>query len=314
MTTEILINAASYEVRLALVEDGTLCEYYMQRPAECGFMGNIYKGRVVRVLPGMQAAFIDLGLERTGFLHVDDICIAASSPGFAPCVTADCASADTHSRELPIEELLQENQEVLVQISKDPIGTKGARLTCHISLPCRTLVFLPQTEHIGISRKIEDEEHRNAIKTLIEEMRPREVGFIARTMAETASVEEIEADMEYLLLLWEEILDKAAKLPAPSLVHQDLDITFRAVRDFFNSSVDRLIIDDADSHRDLLKHARTFAPGLLDRIELYQDRVPLFEAHNIEVEIARAIDKKVWLRSGGYIIIESTEALNPLKR
>ncbi len=308
MTTEILINAASYEVRLALVEDGTLCEYYMQRPAECGFMGNIYKGRVTRVLPGMQAAFIDIGLERTGFLHVDDICITSSDAGFAPCIT-NCTGTDIRAQGLHIEDLLQENQEILVQVSKDPIGTKGARLTCHISLPCRNLVFLPQTDHIGISRKIEDEESRKRIKALIGKMRPQEVGFIARTMAETASVEEIEADMEYLLMLWEELLDKTARLPSPSLVHQDLDIIFRAVRDFFNSTVDRLIIDNADSYQSLLRHARTFAPPLLDRIELYQDPVPLFEAHNIEVEITRAIDKKVWLRSGGYIIIESTEAL-----
>ncbi len=308
MTTEILINAASYEVRLALVESGTLCEYYMQRPAECGFMGNIYKGRVVRVLPGMQAAFVDVGLERTGFLYVDDVCIASTSPEFAPCIT-DCANTDIRALGLHIEDILTENQEILVQVSKDPIGTKGARLTCHISLPCRNLVFLPQTDHIGISRKIEDEESRKRIKNLIEEMRPQKLGFIARTMAETASFEEIEADMEYLLVLWEEILDNAAKLPTPSLVHQDLGITFRAVRDFFNNTVDRLVIDNAESYQQLLKHARTFAPQLLDRIELYQDPVPLFEAHNIEVEITRAIDKKVWLRSGGYIIIESTEAL-----
>ncbi len=308
MTTELLINAANYEVRLAIIEEGSLCEYYMQRPAECGLIGNIYKGRVVRVLPGMQAAFIDVGLDRTGFLHVDDVCVAAESNTFAPCIR-DCANTDVRAQRLHIEDILKENQEVLVQVAKEPIGTKGARLTCHISLPCRNLVFLPQTDHIGISRKIEDEESRERIKTLIEEVRPQQEGFIARTMAEAASFEEIEADMEYLLTLWGEIIDKAAKLPSPSLVHQDLGITFRAVRDFFNNDVDRLVIDEPQAYRSLLKHAQTFAPKLIDRIELYQDPVPLFEAHNIEVEIARAIDKKVWLRSGGYIIIESTEAL-----
>lgn len=308
MTTEILINAASYEVRLALVEAGNLCEYYMQRPTERGLMGNVYKGRVVRVLPGMQAAFVDIGLERTGFLYVDDVCVASKSPEFAPCIT-DCASTNVRAQGLHIEDMLVESQEILVQVSKDPIGTKGARLTCHISLPCRNLVFLPQTDHIGVSRKIGDEASRERIKHLIEEMRPKKMGFIARTMAESATFEEMEADMEYLLVSWEEILEKAAQLPAPSLIHKDLGITFRAVRDFFTSEVDRLIIDDPDSFQSLRKHVQTFAPQLLDRIELYQDSIPLFEAHNIEVEIARAIDKKVWLRSGGYIIIESTEAL-----
>lgn len=309
MATEILINATKYEVRLALVENGNLSEFHMQRPTERGLMGNVYKGRVVRVLPGMQAAFVDIGLERTGFLYVDDVCMRSNSKEFDPCIT-DCANTNVRAQGLHIEDLLVEGQEVLVQVNKDPIGTKGARLTCHITLPCRNLVFIPQTDHVGISRKIDDEEVRHELKELIEELRPPKTGFIVRTVARHASNEELQADMEFLLILWDDIVDKAGKLNAPALVHEDLDITLRSVRDFFSMDVDRLVIDNADAHANLLRHVQTFAPQLKERISLHCDKIPLFEAHNIEVEISRAIEKKVWLRSGGYIIIESTEALS----
>jgi ribonuclease G len=310
MTTEILINATSYEVRLALVEDGNLSEFHMQRPTEKGLMGNVYKGKVVRVLPGMQAAFVDIGLERTGFLYVDDVCVASSeSSHYNPCIT-DCANTHIRAQGLHIEDIIKEGQDILVQVSKDPIGTKGARLTCHITLPCRNLVFIPQTDHIGISRKIEDEEARNRIKSLIEDLRPLGTGFIVRTVAEHATREELEADMEFLMHLWDDIIDKAEHTESRSLIHKDLDIILRSIRDFFTMDVDSLIIDDPVAHEKILGHVKTFAPQLLDKISLYEDTTPLFEFYNIEVEISRAIEKKVWLRSGGYIIIESTEALS----
>ena len=168
MTTEILINATSYEVRLALVEDGNLSEFHMQRPTDKGLMGNVYKGKVVRVLPGMQAAFVDIGIERTGFLYVDDVCIASpESSEYNPCIT-DCENTSFRAQGLHIEDILREGQDILVQVSKDPIGTKGARLTCHITLPCRNLVFIPQTENIGISRKIEDEEEVVGIQGIVD--------------------------------------------------------------------------------------------------------------------------------------------------
>jgi len=309
MTTEILINATSYEVRLALVEDGNLSEFHMQRPTEKGLMGNVYKGRIVRVLPGMQAAFVDIGLERTGFLYVDDVCVSSENPEYSPCIT-DCAQTSIRAQGLHIEDILKEGQDILVQVSKDPIGTKGARLTCHITLPCRNLVFIPMTDHIGVSRKIEDEEKRQQLKALIEEIRPQGTGFIMRTVAEHATREELEADMEFLMLLWDDIIDKSLHMEAPCLVHEDLDITLRSIRDFFTTDVDSLVIDDPVAYEKLLVHVKTFAPFLVDKISLYQESTPLFEAHNIEVEISRAIEKKVWLRSGGYIIIESTEALS----
>ena len=309
MATEILINATSYEVRLALVEDGNLSEFHMQRPTEKGLMGNVYKGKVVRVLPGMQAAFVDIGLERTGFLYVDDVCVSSNSPEHSPCIT-DCTQTHIRAQGMHIEDILRDGQDILVQVSKDPIGTKGARLTCHITLPCRNLVFIPLTDHIGVSRKIEDEVIRMQLKNLIEEIRPQGSGFIVRTVAEHASEDELEADMEYLMLLWEAIVDRSLHMEAPCLVHEDLDITLRSIRDFFTRDVDALIIDDPLAYEKLLAHVRTFAPLLVDKITLYKDSTPLFEANNIEVEISRAIEKKVWLRSGGYIIIESTEALS----
>jgi ribonuclease G len=321
MTTDILINSRSYEVRLALVENNILTEFHMQRPMEKGLKGNIYMGKVVRVLPGMQAAFVDIGLERTGFLYVDNVYISekdiekrmllqepALSVDEMPPILSENSTRRTQG--LNIEELLSEGQDILVQVAKDPIGTKGARLTCHITLPCRNLVFIPLTDHIGVSRKIENEAIRAILKEQIEEIRPQGTGFIVRTVAEHAKVEELEADMEFLMLLWDEIRDLARSSKVPSLVYEDLDITLRAVRDLFTSDVDRLIIDDRAAYEKLVHFVRAFAPQLQERISLYQGATPLFETYGIEVEINRAIEKKVWLRSGGYIIIESTEALS----
>jgi len=320
MHTDILINATPYENRIALVEGGNLLEIHLERPAEKGLTGNIYCGRVVRVLPGMQAAFVDIGLERTGFLYVDDIHTSQSdiekriASDERPCSrytleTKDPGSENQHRTSPNITELLQEGQEILVQITKEPIGTKGARLTCHITLPCRNLVFMPRTDHIGISRKIQDEEVRERLKEKIEQLRPHGTGFIVRTVAENISSQELEADMEFLLLLWDEIISNAGRSSAPSLVHRDLDMVFKSVRDLFTDDVNELIIDSKALHERLLSFVMTFAPKLKNRIIHYDNDTPIFEAYGIEVDINRSLDKKVWLRSGGYIIIETTEAL-----
>lgn len=321
MSTEILINSRRYEVRIALVENGTLSEFHLQRPTEKGLIGNIYRGKVVRVLPGMQAAFVNIGLERTGFLYVDDVYLSQQELDTRMLRNEHDPNEKNYSSILPendlrrtqgmnIEDLLQEGQDIIVQVSKDPIGTKGARLTCHITLPGRNLVFIPLTEHIGISRKIEEEDVRQRLKEKIEQLRPEGTGFIVRTVAEFASDEELEADMEFLLLLWDEIQDIASVSSVPSLVYEDLDITFRSVRDLFTHDVDNLIIDDSETYNKLRDFVKSFAPQLKDKISLYEDDTPLFEAHGIDTEISRATEKKVWLRSGGYIIIESTEALS----
>jgi ribonuclease G len=322
MTSEILINSTSYETRIALVENGHLAEFHLQRPTEKGLIGNIYRGRVVRVLPGMQAAFVDIGLERTGFLYVDDVYISNADLDSRmmqrrnPCGKLEFATSmpDTDINRSPgmnIQDLLKEGQDITVQVGKDPIGTKGARLTCHITLPCRNLVFMPLTDHIGISRKIQDEAMRSTLKERIEELRPQGTGFIVRTVAKHATAEELEADMEFLLLLWDEILDISGKTTViPAMIYEDLDITFRSVRDLFTHEVTSLKLDDRKTYDKLLQFVKTFAPKLLERISFYEGDAPLFEAHGINVEISRALDKKVWLRSGGYIIIETTEALS----
>jgi ribonuclease G len=322
MSSEILINSTSYEVRIALVENGHLAEFHLQRPTEKGLVGNIYCGRVVRVLPGMQAAFVDIGLERTGFLYVDDVYISNKDLDARmmrrqdPCGKLEFTSTfpDTDLNRAPgmsIESLLSEGMEIIVQVGKEPIGTKGARLTCHITLPCRNLVFMPLTDHIGISRKIQNEDARKTLKKRIEALRPEGTGFIVRTVAENSTREELEADMEFLLLLWDEIQDISNKTTRiPKIIYEDLDITFRSVRDLFTDEVKKLVLDNRETYENLLKFVQTFAPKLQDRITLYKGNGPLFEAHGIDIEISRALEKKVWLRSGGYIIIETTEALS----
>ena len=318
MYTDILINATPYENRIALVDSGNLLEFYIERPAEQGLVGNIYCGRVVRVLPGMQAAFVDIGLERAGFLYVDDVLISscemerrmANQEQTTGHVISAAEIRPVSAYTQPgIADLLKEGQNVLVQISKEPIGTKGARLTCHITLPGRNLVFMPLTDHIGVSRKIENEEIRQKLREKIEGLRPPGTGFIVRTVAEHATEAELEADMEFLLLLWDDIKSHCGRVAAPSLVYKDLDMILRSVRDLFTEDVKELIVDSKPVFDRLLNFMQTFAPELRGKVVFYDRDVPLFESYGIEVDINRALDRKVWLRSGGYIIIETTEAL-----
>ncbi len=309
MYTDILINATPYENRVALVDNGTLVEFHQERPLERDLIGNIYLGRVVRVLPGINAAFLDIGLERTGFLYVDDVNREADNSEVMSEETGLNNASDKSSGPLSIQDLLKEDQAVIVQIAKEPIGSKGARLTCHITLPCRNLVYMPQTDHIGISRRIEGEEIRKQLREKIRALRPPGAGFIIRTVAENISSEEIEADMEFLLLLWDEILSRSLKSTAPCLLYRDLDIIRRTVRDYFHEDLKQLVVDDRQVYTELVRYAKTFAPSLEPKI-FYHDAVnPLFEAYGVEIDINSALDKKVWLRSGGYIIIEPTEAL-----
>ncbi|MDA3971288.1 MAG: Rne/Rng family ribonuclease [Desulfobulbaceae bacterium] len=320
MATDLIINASSYEVRIALAEHGSLVEFYLERPTERGLVGNIYLGKVVRVLPGMQAAFVDIGLERSGFLYVDDVHISTdafekrmkncSGEGAACCDNEPPESLAIRTPGKSIEDLLTEGQPIIVQICKEPISTKGARLTCHITLPCRNLVFMPMTDHVGISRKIVDEEVRQQLREDIELLRPAGTGFIVRTVAEGASRPELEADMEFLMHLWSEIGDLAEKSPPMSMVYEDLDIILRVVRDIFSPDVDRVVVDDYNTYQRVLKFIETFAPHLYNKVHHYDSPTPIFDAYGVEMDIARALDKKIWLRCGGSIIIEHTEALS----
>jgi ribonuclease G len=313
MATDLIINAASYEVRIALVEHGELVEFYLERPSERGLAGNIYYGRVVRVLPGMQAAFVDIGLERNGFLYVDDVTArpqhSEKSAGLGDDDQMPPESLSMREPGMNIDDLLVEGQELLVQISKEPIGTKGARLTCNITLPCRNLVFMPMTDHIGISRKIEDEDTRERLKEMIQELRPADTGFIVRTVGDNASKADLEADMEFLLNLWSEIQDRAASHKVPSLMYEDLDIILRVVRDVFSPNVDRVVVDDKPTFERVLNFVENFAPRLAHKVHHFDENIPVFDAYGIAMDITRALNKKVWLRCGGYIIIEATEAL-----
>ncbi|MBA4392214.1 MAG: Rne/Rng family ribonuclease [Desulfobacca sp.] len=324
MATELLINARSYETRVAVIENNLLAELHVERPGRHSLAGNIYKGRVVRVLPGMQAAFVDIGLDRAAFLYITDV--TDNFEEFeAMMKEADGLNEDHGELEgeleektafphqyFNIEDLLNEGQELLVQIIRDPLGSKGARITTHISLPGRHLVLMPTMDHIGVSRRIEDENERKKLRELLNSLKPDGFGLIGRTASEGIPKDKIKTEMDFLIKLWNNIQQKMSRAPIPSLIHQDLNITLRAVRDLFTKEVDRLIIDSQPEYEQILEFIDTFMPKLKHLVHLYEEKEPLFDGYGIEVEVERALGKKVWLKSGGYIVIEATEALTSI--
>jgi len=324
MSNDLIINARYHETRVALVENGLVVELHIERKTGQKLMGNIYRGRVVRVLPGMQAAFVDIGLERTAFLYVADVhkdvlglermmLKELEDQEEADDLEGNEKSPAPYERiEFQIEELLHEGQDIMVQVAKEPLGTKGPRVTSHISLPGRHLVFMPTVNHIGISRRIEDKEERERLRALIEEIRPDNFGFIARTVSEGDSKEKLKSEMDFLVKLWNSITERMDKATGPGILHRDLSISLRAVRDLFTREVDRLIIDSRDEYNNILSFIDTFAPSLRYSVELYEDPEPIFDAYEIELEISRALGNKIWLKSGGYIVIEMTEALTAI--
>jgi len=324
MSTRLVINTLHHERRVGLVEKGSLAELFIERPSGRGLVGNIYKGKVVRVLAGMDAAFVDVALDKAGFLYVSDVAKPTSSADLGMVTENVSDDADVEQpfpradsfypsqRPSGITDLLHNSQEILVQVAKAPIGTKGARLTTHITLPGRLLVFLPTVDHIGISRRIESDSERRRLKDLVEKLRPPDTGFIIRTAAEGANEDALAADMEFLQKLWDEVYETNQNASAPAQLYQDLDLIRRVTRDLFTADVERLIIDDPEEHRHLLEFVRTFMPALAPRVELYTGDEPLFDALGLEVEIGRALDRKVWLKSGGYIVIDQTEALTAI--
>jgi ribonuclease G len=310
---QILINAAPWETRVALLEDATLAELHIERQGERGIAGNIYKGRVSRVLPGIQAAFVDIGLEKAAFLHVSDLPEPGELPpevereGDAPEIME--APVAPRRDERPIEERLGKGQEVLVQVSKEPIGTKGARVTAHVSLPGRYLVYMPGTQHIGISRRIEDAAERDRLRAIVEAERPPDGGLIVRTACEGTTKREIHEDVRFLTRLWARLQKHAAAASAPALIHADLDLVLRVVRDLFTSDVDRLSIDSPADHRRVLEFVTALMPRLAGRVHLYEGVTPIFDQHGVEAKIGRALERRVWLKSGGYLIFDQTESL-----
>jgi len=314
MKQEIYINSTPQESRIALMEDGQLAEFLIERKEEMGVAGNIYKGKVARVLPGMQAAFIDIGMEKAGFLHASDF---SAEPEDVQLISSsgddvefeEAPKPPPPSRRLPLEKQITRGEEILVQVAKDPLGTKGARVTSHVSLPGRYMVFMPGTKHIGISRRIESEEERKRLREIAQDLKNDEGGFILRTACEGRSKREIQRDLAFLTKLWKGIHKKAASAPAPSLIHQDLDLITRTIRDFFSADTERVVVDSPKDHRRISDFVRHFMPRLKSKIVLHTDKTPLFEQQGIEEKVAKALERKVWLRSGGYIIIERTEAL-----
>jgi len=310
MGNELVINTTSHETRIALIENGTIAELYVERSRVKGIIGNIYKGRVVRVLPGMQAAFVDIGLEKAAFLYVADVFDAMEE--YETIMEGEEGEEQVPHPLHPIEELLQEGQELLVQISKEPIGTKGARITAHISLPGRHLVYMPTVDHVGISRRIEDEAERERLKEIVDRIKPPGGGFIVRTVSEGKSEEDLVADLHYLTKLWDEVYKRSEKAGAPTLIHSDLDVTQKVVRDILTESVERIVVDSKPEHDKIVQFISTFMPKMKYSIELYEEEEPIFDHFGLEVEISRALGRKVWLKSGGYIIIEQTEALTAI--
>jgi ribonuclease G len=324
MASELVINVTSKETRIALIENGLLAELYIERGSDKGIAGNIYKGRVIRVLPGMQSAFVDIGLSRSAFLYVADVYEdydglelmmgAASADGKAAAGEGEehYPLAPSRNSSALIEDMLHEGQEVLVQISKEPIGTKGARVTTHISLPGRYLVLMPTMDHVGISRRIENEDERKRLKELLAPIKPPGMGFIVRTASEGSTGDDFVLDINFLLKLWESIQQRRINATAPSVIHCELDICLRAIRDLYTKGVEKVVVDSEKEYNQILDFASTFMPQLKHAVELHDAEEPIFDAYGIEVEISRALGKKVWLKSGGSIVIEETEALTAI--
>ena len=299
MSTEILVNIGPQETRVALVEGGATQEIYVQRAARHGLVGNIYKGVVVRVLPGMQAAFVDLGLDRTAFLHVADMIATESHHGPLP----------------PVERLLSEGQEVLVQILKDPMGSKGARLTTLLSIPSRYLVLMPFEKHVGVSARIEDETERSRLKGLLETIAPElspNWGVIARTAAEGADEESLRQDLSFLTRLWGSVNQQTQFAKPGHLVHGDLPLSMRILRDLLGTTVERIRIDNVEEARRVQQFARVFVPAAAAKIEAYAGHAPIFDLYGVEDELNRALERKVDLKSGGHLIIDQTEAMTTI--
>jgi ribonuclease G len=290
---EVLINVTPQETRVAIIAAGVVQELLIERAASRGLVGNIYMGKVARVLPGMQSAFVEIGLPRAAFLHVADI---------------------RNHKDQPIEKTLAEGQPILVQVVKDPIGSKGARLSTQVSIAGRLLVYLPQDPHIGISQKIEDENGRAALRERLRELVPAEEkgGFILRTLAETASEDELSADLAYLRELWKAIDERSGGAAPPKLLYQDLSLAQRVLRDMVNVETTRVVVDSRENFQKLTAFAERYMPQVRMRLEHYTGERPLFDLYNVETEIERALSRRVELKSGGYLIIDQTEALTTI--
>ncbi len=322
MRREIVINAGNHETRIAILEEKDLVEVMVERPESQRRVGDIYKGRVNAVLPGMQAAFVDLGLEKTAFLHasdlhpseddVDELFDDEEEDGKEDGEKGGGGRGGRWRRDEPvprIEDALQKGQEILVQITKEPIGTKGPRVTTQVSLPGRYLVLMPGHDHIGVSRKIEDRQERARLKALIKDIRPKGSGLIVRTVGAERGKKEFQDDIKYLEQLWAKVDKTSQRAKAPAILHREMELTTGLIRDIFTEDVAQLVIDSKEEYKEILEYLKTYVPELSSRIKLYRGQEPIFDHFGIEAELEKAMDRKVWLKRGGYITIDQTEAL-----
>ncbi len=319
MPSEIIVNSTGRETRVALLENGQLTELHYDRGQGRSHVGNIYLGKVVRVLPGMQAAFVDIGLERAAFLYVGDI-----FPAFLDMtnddlpidpeltVAEETSRATPQNGRPPIQDLLKGGQDIVVQVAKDPIGTKGARITTHITLPGRYLVYMPTVDHIGISRRIDKDRERRRLRDFVERHRRPGEGFIVRTVCEKQPVKTLEQDLNYLVSTWEKVQTGAKREKAPAVLHEEHDLILRMVRDGFTEPVERMVVDNQKTYDRVRSFMADFLPHLRSRVKFYKGLEPSFDAYGIEQEITRSLGRKVWLKSGGYLVIDQTEALTAI--
>jgi ribonuclease G len=323
MLKEIIVSRDEYETRAALLENKVLAELFIERQDERYVLGNIYKGRVNSILPGMQAAFIDIGLDRNAFLHVSDVAHHLEEyeeliDGDTPEESAPARKGrgDYKKKEIPsIKELLRKGQEILVQVDKEPMDTKGPRVTAYITLPGRYLVYMPTVEHVGISRRIENDSERQRLKEIVERIRPKGQGFIVRTAAEGKGEEEFRSDMKFLTDHWQRINERAQSCSAPALIHEDLGLIFRVIRDVFTNDVSRFVIDSDQEYERTIDFLDSLLPPLKSKVKRYSEtkeyneRESIFEVFSVEKQIKKALRQKIWLKSGGHIVINTTEAL-----
>ena len=303
MTVELLANVTPQETRVAVVENGMLQEVFVERARRRGLVGNIYKGVVRRVLPGMQAAFVDIGLAKAAFLHASDIAVAG-----------DEEKIEQNGNDDSITRLLQEGQEVLVQVIKDPLGTKGARLTTHITIPSRYLVFMPEASNVGVSQRIEQEDERQRLRDIVIATRGKDAGggFILRTAAEHVGEEAIVYDLKFLQRLWSSVQERIATSGPGDAVHEDLPLVLRVLRDISDTEVEKLRIDSCETFQRTEKFVQQFTPELAGKLEYYPGERPIFDLYSIDDEIQKALDRKVQLKSGGHLVLDQTEAMTTI--
>src|SRR5262245_27056156 len=331
MARQIVVNAAISETRVAVLEGGVLTELFVERRRHRSIVGNVYKGVVTNVLPGMQAAFVDVGLAKDAFLYAGDfianlgeyerLMLAEDEEAELELEGEEGADGEAGDRPTappererrvitPIEDVLRKGQEILVQVSKESLGTKGARITSFISLPGRYLVYMPQVNHLGVSRRIRDAAERDRLRQIIRDLRPAGGGgFIVRTVGEGRGEAEFRADIEFLVRLWQQVQARFAQAPPRAALHEEGDLVFRVVRDLFAADVEEILIDGEEAYRRALEYAEVLVPALAHRIHHHAERATVFEVRGIEKEIEKAIRRRVWLKSGGYLVIDQTEAL-----